>query len=111
MERFIMMAQLQGGGIRRTAELRHFIGGQGAGWQRQAHTLAGNAGRSGLESHLHFRIRMRHGTQHTCGGALEFFLPRQILLAAHVLLSGMQWQRQWLTPPLLDLARLAEQGA
>jgi hypothetical protein len=111
MKRFIMMAKLERGGIRRTAQLGHFIGRQGARWQRQAHALAGNTGRPGLESHLHFRIGMRHGTQHTRGGALEFFLPRQILLAAHVLLSGMQWRRQWLTPPLLDLARLAKQGA
>ena len=111
MQGFIMMAQLECRGIGRTAELRHFIGGQSAGWQWQAHALAGNTGRPGLESHLHFRIGMRHGAQHTRGGALEFFLPRQILLAAHVILSGMQWRRQWLTPPLLDLARLAEQGA
>ena len=94
MQSFIMMTQLERGGICRTAQLGHFIGGQSAGWQRQAHALAGNTGRPGLESHLHFRIRMRHGAQHTCGGALEFFLPRQILLAAHVILSGMQWRRQ-----------------
>ena len=111
MQRFIMVTKLERGSIRRTAELRHFIGGQSARWQRQAHALAGNTGRPGLEGHLHFRIRMRHGTQHTGGGALEFFLPRQILLAAHVLLSGMRWRRQGLTPPLLDSARLAEQGA
>ena len=33
---------------------------------------------------------MRHGAQHTRGGALEFFLPRQILLAAHDLLLERQ---------------------
>jgi hypothetical protein len=54
---------------------------------------------------------MRHGAQNARSGALEFFLPGQILLAAHVLLSGMQWRRQGLTPPLLGSARLAEQGA
>ena len=111
MQRFIMMTKLERSGIRRTTELRHFIGRQSAGWQRQAHALARNSGRPGLESHLHFRIGMRHGAQHARGGALEFFLPRQILLAAHVLLSGMQWRRQGLTPPLLDSAHLAEQGA
>ena len=111
MERFIMMAKLECRGVRRTAQLGHFIGRQGARWQRQAHALARNTGRPGLEGHLHFRIGMRHGAQNARGGALEFFLPRQILLAAHVLLSGMQWRRQGLTPPLLDSARLAEQGA
>ena len=84
MGAFIVMAQLQGQCIGGAAQLGHFGGGEGAGGQGQAGTLAGQAGGAGLEGDLDFLL-LRDGTERAGGGALEFFLTGQVLLAAHQL--------------------------
>ncbi len=83
VQRFVVVAQAQGGGIGGAAQLGHLGGRQGAGGQRQAHALAGHAGGAGLEGHLHLGVGMGDSAQRACRGALEFFLAGQVLFTGH----------------------------
>jgi hypothetical protein len=82
MHALIMVAQLQGDGIGRAAQLGHLGRRQGAGRQRQAGTLAGQAGGARLVGDLHFRLA-RDGAHGAGGGPFELFLPRLVGLAGH----------------------------
>ena len=80
VERFVVGAQAEGGGVGRAAQLRHLGRRQGACGQRQAHALARHTRRAGLEGDLYLGVGMRDGAQRAGGGALELFLAREVLL-------------------------------
>ena len=84
MGAFIVVAQLERQCIGLAAQLGHLGRRKGAGGQRQASALAGEASGAGLEGDLDFGD-LRDGAQRAGGGALEFFLPGEVLLAAHVI--------------------------